>query len=118
MPLSSSRRSRPSQPRAALSEAPHPEVLRWVRQVALAGVALALVWPAARGTNEWLGWLPLWLVAMPCLAWWSLYRFRLPAALLRRQAQRRRGPQARRRVRMQPRRARPDLRQGGAGQAV
>lgn len=118
MPLSSSRRSRPSQSRAALSEAPHPDVLRWVRQVALAGVALVLVWPAARGHSEWLGWLPMWLVGMPLLAWWSLYRFRLPAAVRNRQAQRRRGPQAHRRVRVQPRRARPDLRQGGAGQAV
>ncbi|MBT2767014.1 hypothetical protein J7J08_05145 [Stenotrophomonas sp. ISL-67] len=118
MPLSSSRRSaRPSSPSRAL-ETPDPRVLRGVRQVALAGLAVVLVWPAARGYSEWLGWLPLWLVAMPCLAWWSLYRFRLPAALLRRQAPRRRGPQARRRVRMPPRRARPDLRHGGAGQAV
>ncbi|MFL9584198.1 hypothetical protein [Stenotrophomonas sp. AB1(2024)] len=115
MPLSSSRRSRPT---ARLAEAPHPQVLRGVRQVALAGLALVLVWPAARGDSQWLGWLPLWLVGMPCLAWWSLYRFRLPLALLRRQAQRRRAPQAKRRARLQPRRARPDLRQGGAGQAV
>lgn len=118
MPLSSSRRSAvPSSPSRVL-EAPDPRVLRGVRQVALAGLALVLVWPATRGHSEWLGWLPMWLVGMPWLAWWSLYRFRLPAALLRRQARRRRGPQARRRVRLQPRRLRPDLRQGGAGQAV
>ncbi len=118
MPLSSSRRSTaPSSPSRTL-DAPDPRVLRGVRQVALAGLAVVLVWPAARGSSEWLGWLPMWLVAMPCLAWWALYRFRLPAALLRRPAQRRRGPQARRRARLQPRRSRPDLRHGGAGQAV
>lgn len=119
MPLSSSRHSAPSRSTARVVQAPHPQVLRWVRQVALAGLALVLVWPAARGHSQWLGWLPLWLVGMPCLAWWSLYRFRLPLGLLRRQVQRRRGPQAKRRTRLQPRRAaRPDLRQGGAGQAV
>lgn len=119
MPLSSSRHSPPSRSTTRLVQAPHPQVLRWVRQVALAGLALVLVWPAARGDSQWLGWLPLWLVGMPCLAWWSLYRFQLPLGLLRRQAQRRRGPQAKRRTRLQPRRtARPDLRQGGAGQAV
>ncbi|MGH8039580.1 MAG: hypothetical protein ACREPC_13315 [Stenotrophomonas sp.] len=117
MSLSSSRRSRPSQSASALA-APDPQVLRCVRQIALAGLALVLVWPAARGSSQWLGWLPMWLVAMPCLAWWSLYRFRLPARLLRRQATRRRGPQARRRGRTPQRVARPDLRQGNAGQAV
>lgn len=77
-----------------------PRVLRVVRQVALAGLAAVLVWPAARGYSLWLGWLPLWLVGMPAVAWWALHRFPLPAwprraGLARRQ--RRRGPQARRR---------------------
>lgn len=111
MTLSSSRRSRTPQ-------APDPRVLRGIRQVALAGLALVLVWPAARGSSEWLGWLPMWLVGMPCLAWWSLHRFRLPASWMAAYRQRRRGPQARRRAPVRPRRARPDLRQGGAGQAV
>ncbi|MCC5087475.1 MULTISPECIES: hypothetical protein [Xanthomonas] len=82
------------------SETPDPRVLRPVRQVALAGLALVLVWPAARGHSEWIGWLPLWLVGMPMLAWWSLYRFAVPALPRRgeRPARtRRRGPQAQRR---------------------
>ncbi|KOR50244.1 hypothetical protein ADT25_00315 [Xanthomonas oryzae] len=82
------------------SERPDPRVLRPVRQIALAGLALVLVWPAARGASEWIGWLPLWLVGMPMLAWWSLYRFALPTLAgrgVRRGAPRRRGPQAQRR---------------------
>jgi hypothetical protein len=82
------------------SERPDLRVLRPVRQIALAGLALVLVWPAARGTSEWIGWLPLWLVGMPMLAWWSLYRFALPTLAGRggrRVASRRRGPQAQRR---------------------
>ncbi|MFI8719772.1 hypothetical protein ACIGHF_18050 [Stenotrophomonas sp. NPDC077464] len=118
MTLSSSRRSGTPRSSARALQAPDPRVLRGIRQLALAGLALVLVWPAARGSSEWLGWLPMWLVAMPCLAWWSLYRFRLPATLLAWHGQRRRGPQARRRAPLRPRRARPDLRQGGAGQAV
>lgn len=118
MSLSSSRRSPRSPSTARHLDAPHPQVLRAVQQVALAGLALVLVWPAARGYSQWLGWLPMWLVGMPLLAWWALYRFRLPAALLARQHTRRRGPQARRRGRALVRRSRPDLRQGGAGQAV
>jgi len=77
-------------------ETPDPRVLRCVRQLALAGIALVLVWPALRGSNAWLGWLPLWLVGMPLSAWWALYRFRLPAAWRVRSSARRRGPQARR----------------------
>ncbi|MEA5126130.1 hypothetical protein [Xanthomonas floridensis] len=82
------------------SERPDPRVLRPVRQIALAGLALVLVWPAARGHSEWIGWLPLWLVGMPMLAWWSLYRFALPTLArpgVRRAVPRRRGPQAQRR---------------------
>ncbi|MCF7751427.1 hypothetical protein KQ945_11750 [Bacillus subtilis subsp. subtilis] len=118
MPLSSSRHSPRSHAQAGAAGAPDPQVLRWVRQTALAGLALVLVWPAARGSSDWLGWLPLWLVGMPWLAWWSLYRFSLPPALLRRRSGRRRGPQARRRTRAVPRAARPDLRHGSAGQPV
>ncbi|MCS3746848.1 hypothetical protein [Xanthomonas sp. 3793] len=82
------------------SERPDPRVLRPVRQIALAGLALVLVWPAARGYSEWIGWLPLWLVGMPMLAWWSLHRFALPTLTrpgARRVLPRRRGPQAQRR---------------------
>ncbi|MBV6853916.1 hypothetical protein KWH45_10845 [Xanthomonas campestris pv. mirabilis] len=85
---------------ASRSERPDPRVLRPVRQIALAGLALVLVWPAARGSSEWIGWLPLWLVGMPMLAWWSLHRFALPTLVrpdVHRVAPRRRGPQATRR---------------------
>lgn len=80
---------------------PHPRVLRCVRQILFAGVALVVVWPAARGYSHWIGWLPLWLLGMPVAAWWSLYRFRLPAFLrisrhARSLRQPRRGDQARR----------------------
>lgn len=79
-------------------ERPDPRVLRCVRQIALAGLALAVVWPAARGYSQWIGWLPLWLIGMPMAAWWSLYRFRLPASFYRASRVRstRRGAQARR----------------------
>ena len=68
--------------------------------VAIGAVVVALL-PAARGFSPTLGWMPLWLVAMPLCAWWALHRFRLPAreveeaAPLR--ARRRAGAQARRR---------------------
>ena len=94
LPVSASRRDEP--------ESPDPRVLRCVRQVALAGLALVMVWPAMRGNSAWLGWLPLWLVGMPLTAWWALYRFRLPAAWwvrghhARRTPVRRERPQARR----------------------
>ncbi|HVJ37073.1 MAG TPA: hypothetical protein VM687_04635 [Stenotrophomonas sp.] len=87
--------------RASSRQTPDPRVLRPVRQVALAGLALVLVWPAARGYSAWLGWLPLWLLGMPMTAWWALYRFRLPSPgrwLQATFARSRRAPQARRRV--------------------
>ena len=61
-----------------VSERADPRLLRSVRQLALAGLALVLVWPAARGSNAWLGWLPMWLAGMPSVAWWALLRFPLP----------------------------------------
>ena len=60
-----------------------------------AGVTLLVLLPAARGTNELIGWLPLWLLGMPLAAWWSLRRFPLPKLALR--LPRRRRAQARRR---------------------
>lgn len=78
-----------------------------LRYAVAIGALLVLMLPAARGHHGALGWLPLWLVAMPAMAWWALHRFALPlrarrvadpvAAGLRR---RRRGAvQARRRAR-------------------
>ncbi len=66
------------------AHAPHPALRRLVRQALLAGLALVLVWPAARGYSEWLGWRPLWLLGMPLSAWWALHRFPLPLRPLRR----------------------------------
>ena len=43
------------------------------------GLVLVLLLPAARGSHAALGWLPLWLLAMPVSAWWALHRFALPA---------------------------------------
>ena len=96
LPVSASRRDEP--------ESPDPRVLRCVRQVALAGLALVMVWPAMRGNSAWLGWLPLWLVGMPLTAWWALYRFRLPLALRQRRQRnaRRERPQARHLSRPRP----------------
>ncbi|ALA87962.1 hypothetical protein ACNPM2_05405 [Stenotrophomonas geniculata] len=87
---------RPATERVIIERA-DPRLLRSVQQVALAGLALVLVWPAARGSNAWLGWLPMWLVGMPLVAWWALLRFPLPGLSWLRLA-RRTGGQARRRT--------------------
>lgn len=52
------------------------------RAVVLGALAVLLI-PAARGSSEWLGWLPLWLLGMPLVAWWALHRFPLPRPTLR-----------------------------------
>ena len=49
-----------------------------LRHATAIGVVLVLLLPAARGTQAALGWLPLWLLAMPLVAWWALHRFALP----------------------------------------
>lgn len=79
---------------------PDPALDRLLRHWLVAGLLAVLLVPALRGSSAWLGWWPLWLVAMPAMAWWALHRFRLPAGLRKaRQAPRRRGGrQARRRV--------------------
>lgn len=64
------------------------------RAVTLGTLAVLLI-PAARGSNAWFGWLPLWLVGMPLSAWWSLRGFPVPALALR-LPQRRRVQAARR----------------------
>ena len=80
-----------------------PQLERSVRMVLLAGLALVMLLPAARGHSDWLGWLPMWLVGMPAMALWSLHRFRLPAGKsagtgLTAPRRRRPGAQARRRA--------------------
>lgn len=76
-----------------------------LRQAVTLGALAVLLIPAARGSSEWFGWLPLWLVGMPLAAWWSLRGFPVPALAVR--MPRRRRAQASRRTR----RARHDLQQ-------
>ena len=74
------------------------------------GVTLLVLLPAARGFSAAVGWLPLWLLAMPLTAWWALHRFRLPLRLRDERpqhARRRPGTQARRRQRRAVRPALP-----------
>ena len=61
---------------------PDPRLEHLLRDMLCAAMALVLLWPAARGYSQWLGWMPLWLIGMPAVAWWSLHRFRLPQAQL------------------------------------
>lgn len=65
-----------------------------LRQTVIIGACAVLLLPAARGHNVYLGWLPLWLLGMPLVAWWSLRGWPLPRLALR--LPRRRRAQARR----------------------
>jgi hypothetical protein len=82
---------------------PAPQLDRVLRTLVLTGLALVLLLPVARASTAWLGWMPLWLVGMPTVAWWALHRFRLPVWPARGggvSGRRRRGQaQARRRAR-------------------
>ncbi len=83
-----------------------PRIEAVLRYAIAIGATLLLLLPAARGFNDMIGWLPLWLLAMPLSAWWVLHRFRLPAQTpIRRNTAVRRhsGPQAHRRPRPQTR---------------
>lgn len=44
----------------------------------IAGTLLVLLVPGARGSVA-IGWLPMWLVAMPAVAWWSARGFPIPS---------------------------------------
>lgn len=98
-------RSRRRSAAERVSQHSNPRLLRVVPQIALAGLAVVLVWPAARGSSVWLGWLPLWLVGMPLAAWWALLRCPLPTRAIARRLQRDNG-QARRRLPARARKAR------------
>ena len=70
------------------------------------GTVLVVLLPGARGMTA-LGWLPLWLVGMPAVAWWAVRGFPVPGRRpaqddtpAMRRAIRRTGPQARRRARV------------------
>ena len=90
---------------AAQQNDPSASALETALRYALAiGLALVLVLPAARGSSDTLGWLPLWLLAMPATALWAVRGFPLPAraqdvAIAKAPPRRRGGPQARRRAR-------------------
>ena|SRR5690606_2941359 len=72
-PAAAPRHLQPAQaPESSLDKA-----LRYWFATGLLGVCLV---PALRGSSEWIGWWPLWLVGMPLAAWWALHRFRLPPA--------------------------------------
>ena len=73
-----------------------PRIEPVLRQLVVIGTLLVLLVPAARGSNPWIGFVPLWLVGMPLAAWWSLRRFPLPQVALR--LPRRRRAQALRRA--------------------
>ena len=79
----------------------HRDLDSILRQTVILGTLAVLLIPAARGSSEWFGWLPLWLVGMPLTAWWSLRRFPMPQLAV--YLPRRRPMQARRRAR-RPRR--------------
>ena len=72
-----------------------------LRHAVILGTLAVLLIPAARGSNAWFGWLPLWLVGMPLAAWWSLRGFPLPAVAVR-LPRRRRVQATRRSVRRLP----------------
>lgn len=78
-----------------------PVLDRLLRRLVGWGLLAVVLLPAARGSTAWLGWMPLWLVAMPLSAWWALHRFALPRTVTPSQRvtsrRRRRGAQARRR---------------------
>ena len=57
-----------------------PRLEQALHYVIAIGAVLVLLLPAARGMHASIGWLPLWLLAMPVTAWWGLHRFRLPRA--------------------------------------
>ena len=55
-----------------------PRIARVLRTWLTWGVVAVIVLPFARENTTWLGYLPMWLVAMPAMALWALHRFALP----------------------------------------
>ncbi|QNP39664.1 hypothetical protein [Lysobacter solisilvae (ex Woo and Kim 2020)] len=88
-----------------------PRLEAALRYVLAIGLTLVVLLPGARGFSATLGWLPLWLLVMPAVAWWALRGFPLPGRAAPNRAAERRarrsGPQARRWIRSTPRRALP-----------
>lgn len=63
------------------ADAPEPVLERVLRYWFAGGLLGVCLVPALRGSSEWIGWGPLWLVGMPLAAWWALHHFRLPPAV-------------------------------------
>lgn len=88
----------------ATDAAPRTVLEDVLRTALLLGVALVLLIPSVRDTQTAVGWLPMWLVAMPAVALWALRGFAMPQPAPRAERVRstRRAmalPQARRRAR-------------------
>ncbi|PPU93488.1 hypothetical protein [Xanthomonas albilineans] len=92
----------PNIPVSRFVHVPHPGLCRLLKQVTLVGLAMVVVWPAARGDSAWLGWWPLWLLGMPLSAWWALHRFPMSLRPLLAWVRARPRTQARWRVRQPP----------------
>ncbi len=82
---------------------------RVARAWGLAGAALVLTVPAARGHHAWIGWLPFWLLVAPALI---LLQLDALMGFERARRWRRRWDIARRRTRVQARRRAPRERAG------
>ncbi|MGV8940548.1 MAG: hypothetical protein ACOH1P_03290 [Lysobacter sp.] len=81
-----------------------------LRYAVAIGAVLVVLLPDARGSSELIGWLPLWLLGMPSVAWWAVHRFNRDCHAPRRRAasvRRHPHPPARRRLRGHPRPALP-----------
>lgn len=91
---------------------PDPRLDTVLRYATAIGAVIVLALPAARGMHPALGWLPLWLVAMPGVAWWALRGFPLPAWRGRAETPARLVAPAPRRLRQARRVARPRRRSG------
>ncbi|WP_246194129.1 hypothetical protein [Pseudoxanthomonas jiangsuensis] len=95
-----------ARPADRLAGLPDPALERLLRRWLGCGLLAVCLVPALRGSSEWIGWWPMWLVGMPLAAWWALHRFQLPQATAtvlargmrrlrpHRQARRRRPPAA------------------------
>lgn len=67
-----------SLPLAAMTTEPRSLLDELLCTALAVGLVLVLVLPSARGMSA-AGWLPLWLVGMPAVAWWALRGFPLPS---------------------------------------
>lgn len=69
--------SRPLPPAAMSTPAPRSLLDELLCTALAVGLVLVALVPAARGMGA-AGWLPMWLVGMPAVAWWAVRGFPLP----------------------------------------